>query len=185
VLGLDGFIKLTDFGLAKKTYGEKTWTVCGTPDYLAPEIILNEGHDHAVDYWALGILIYEMMSGKSPFHDKSELNRYKRIVSGRFVAPDTFNPHLVDLIEALLEKNQTLRLGRIHGGARRVMSHEWFGSSFDWDALIEKAMIPPCFEENNDTCKSTTRNNEKDNKKRFPIKLTNWLEKPKTWLLQG
>jgi serine/threonine protein kinase len=59
-----GYVKLVDFGLAKQLLSGKTWTLCGTPDYLAPEIILNEGHDLAVDYWALGVLIFEMVVGK-------------------------------------------------------------------------------------------------------------------------
>lgn len=61
-----GYVKLVDFGLAKQLLSGKTWTLCGTPDYLAPEIILNEGHDLAVDYWALGVLIFEMVVGKLP-----------------------------------------------------------------------------------------------------------------------
>ena len=68
VMDSKGYVKLVDFGLAKQLLSGKTWTLCGTPDYLAPEIILNEGHDLAVDYWALGVLIFEMVVGAPPFY---------------------------------------------------------------------------------------------------------------------
>ena len=71
VLDNRGYVKLVDLGLAKVVPG-KTWTLCGTPDYLAPEVILNEGHDKAVDYWALGCLVYEMIHGGAPFVSLSD-----------------------------------------------------------------------------------------------------------------
>ena len=74
-----GYIKLVDFGLAKVLTSGKTWTLCGTPDYLAPEIILNEGHDLAVDYWALGILIFEMVVGIPPFYAEDPMEVYEKV----------------------------------------------------------------------------------------------------------
>ena len=64
-----GYVKLTDFGFAKKLLpaGRKTWTFCGTPEYVAPEIILNKGHDYAADYWSLGVLMFELLTGSPPF----------------------------------------------------------------------------------------------------------------------
>lgn len=79
----DGHIKLTDFGFAKKIE-DKSYTLCGTPEYLAPEIILGQGHNWGVDWWALGVLIYEMLSGYPPFYDSTPFNIYKKIALGYF-----------------------------------------------------------------------------------------------------
>ena len=90
-------LKVTDFGLAKKLEGGKTWTLCGTPDYLAPEVILNEGHDWAVDYWALGVLIYEMTAGTPPFYAEDPMEVYEKILSGHVSIPTTFSRGLGEL----------------------------------------------------------------------------------------
>ncbi len=72
-------MKLADFGFAK-VVKNKTYTICGTPDYIAPEILTNAGHDAAVDWWSLGVLIYEMMTGITPFYDDNPMNIYKKII---------------------------------------------------------------------------------------------------------
>ena len=92
-----GFIKIVDFGFAKKIEG-KTFTFLGTPDYFAPEIICNEGHDFGVDYWALGVLIFEMVDGNPPFSSDSELEMYQNIMSGRINFPSDFSTELKNLI---------------------------------------------------------------------------------------
>jgi serine/threonine protein kinase len=71
ILDSNGFVKLVDFGFAKKLQGRKTWTFCGTPEYVAPEIILNKGHDISADYWSLGVLMFELLTGTPPFTGKS------------------------------------------------------------------------------------------------------------------
>lgn len=86
---LQGFLKVIDFGLAKTVEG-RTWTLCGTPDYLAPEIILNKGHDKAVDYWALGILIYELIAGYVPFYAEDPMQVYHLALSGNIHYPKSF-----------------------------------------------------------------------------------------------
>jgi len=85
-----GYLKLTDFGFAKvcKT---KTFTLCGTPEYLAPEILLNKGHGKPVDWWALWILIYEMISGMDPFSDDDPMNIYQKILAGDVKFPKGFD----------------------------------------------------------------------------------------------
>jgi serine/threonine protein kinase len=71
LIDVNGYLKITDFGFAKKlSPGSKTYTLCGTPEYLAPEVILQQGHNSAADWWTLGILIYELVAGMPPFYDK-------------------------------------------------------------------------------------------------------------------
>ena len=78
----NGYLKLADFGFAKKCK-DKTYTLCGTPEYLAPEIILNKGHGKAVDWWATGILLYELLVGCDPFTDEEPMNLYKNIIENK------------------------------------------------------------------------------------------------------
>lgn len=80
-----GYIKLADFGMATKMVGTKTFTYCGTPEYIAPEIVLNSGHDYGVDYWALGILLFEMKYGHTPFRAKDTFQTYQNIVNKKVV----------------------------------------------------------------------------------------------------
>ena len=82
----DGHMKITDFGFAKQI-NDKTFTLCGTPEYLAPEIIMSVGHNHGVDWWALGILIFEMLAGYPPFYDQNPYEVYRRITVGFFDFP--------------------------------------------------------------------------------------------------
>lgn len=134
VMDTTGYIKLVDFGLAKQLLSGKTWTLCGTPDYLAPEIILNEGHDLAVDYWALGVLIFEMVVGAPPFYAEDPMEVYEKILSGNPAFPTFFTRNLSDLIKKLLRSQQAKRLGNTRGGTAAVVKHKWF-SSFDWAGL--------------------------------------------------
>ena len=83
LLDSDGYVKLCDFGFAKKIgHGKKTWTFCGTPEYVAPEIILNKGHDLSADYWSLGILMFELLTGAPPFSGADPMQTYNLILRG-------------------------------------------------------------------------------------------------------
>ena len=142
VMDVNGYVKLVDFGLAKQLFSGKTWTLCGTPDYLAPEIILNEGHDMAVDYWALGVLIYEMVSGAPPFYAEDPMEVYEKILGGNLLMPTYFSRNLADLVKKLLRSQQAKRLGNTRGSTAAVIKHKWF-SSFDWAGLETGEMKAP------------------------------------------
>lgn len=142
VMDTKGYVKLVDFGLAKQLLSGKTWTLCGTPDYLAPEIILNEGHDLAVDYWALGVLIFEMVVGAPPFYAEDPMEVYEKILGGNPAMPTFFTRNLSDLIKKLLRSQQGKRLGNTRGGTAAVIKHKWF-SSFDWTGLETAEMKAP------------------------------------------
>jgi len=141
VLDSAGYVKIIDFGFSKQIKG-KTYTVCGTPDYMAPELFLMEGHDKGVDYWAFGVFIYEMVSGDTPFDGATPLEMTKQIVEGRVDNSRYFSSCIFDLIKKLLVKKQSKRLGCIYGGAVTVMTHEWF-SGFNWDGLTKMELDVP------------------------------------------
>ncbi|GAB9471846.1 Myosin-like protein [Globisporangium polare] len=141
LLDNEGFMKLADFGLAKLVT-DRTWTLCGTPDYLAPEIILNKGHDKAVDYWALGILIYELIAGSAPFFAQDPMQVYALIIQGNVKFPVYFSRACTDLILKLLCQNPARRLGNMKHGIKDIINHKWF-AGFPWDGLIAKTIKPP------------------------------------------
>lgn len=87
-----GYLKLTDFGFAKYCEG-RTYTLCGTPEYLAPEMLLNKGHGKPVDWWTLGILLYEMLAGIDPFSDDDPMNIYQKILKGKISFPKDFDKY--------------------------------------------------------------------------------------------
>ena len=100
----DGALKLTDFGFAKKIK-YRSWTLCGTPEYLAPEIILEKGHGKAVDWWAFGVLFYEMLNGTSPFEAEDHLATYRKVLEGRVSYPQDMDADAADLIGRRLHKH--------------------------------------------------------------------------------
>ncbi|CAG2121403.1 unnamed protein product, partial [Medioppia subpectinata] len=146
LLDQTGYLKITDFGFSKLLCaGEKTWTFCGTPEYVAPEIILNKGHDQAVDFWSIGILLYELLTGMPPFTSPDPLKTYNIILRG-FDAigfeEAIFSKNCVNLIRRLCKENPSERIGVQKNGYSELKSHKWF-SGFDWDQLIRRAIKPP------------------------------------------
>ncbi|KAH8282934.1 hypothetical protein KR054_010992 [Drosophila jambulina] len=140
-----GYVKIVDFGFAKQIgTSAKTWTFCGTPEYVAPEIILNKGHDRAVDYWALGILIHELLNGTPPFSAPDPMQTYNLILKG--IDMINFPKHMsrwaVQLIKRLCRDVPSERLGYQTGGIQDIKKHKWF-LGFDWDGLTSQLLIPP------------------------------------------
>lgn len=142
LLDKQGYIKITDFGFAKHIGATRTWTLCGTPDYLAPEIINGKGHGKAVDWWTLGILIYEMLASYPPFYDENPLETYNRIVVGEITFPVHFSRSSISIIKGLLKHRPTDRLGAVNGGASKIIKHSWF-KRFNWDKFKARKMTAP------------------------------------------
>lgn len=137
-----GNIKIADFGFAKIIPDNRTWTLCGTPEYLAPEIILSRGHGRPVDWWALGVLIYEMAAGYPPYYDETPYQIYEKILAGQLEFPEHFDEALRDLLRGLLNPDPVRRLGCGVGGAGDVQAHAWF-RGVDWDALQQRQVPAP------------------------------------------
>ena len=138
-----GYAILIDFGFCKKISG-KTYTTCGTPLYLAPEVILNRGHSWSVDYWSLGIMIYEMLVGKTPFyeHGMNKAELFQNIVRGKVPPPVNVSPEVLSLLSGLLRRDPAKRLGSLIGNENDIIDHPWF-SDIDRDRLFLKELDAP------------------------------------------
>ncbi|KAI9670997.1 MAG: camp-dependent protein kinase catalytic subunit [Alyxoria varia] len=142
LLDRHGHLKITDFGFAKEV-PDITWTLCGTPDYLAPEVVQSKGYNKSVDWWSLGILIYEMLCGFTPFWDSgSPMKIYENILKGRVKYPPYIHPDAQDLLQKLITPDLSKRLGNLVGGSKDVMEHQWF-AEVTWERLGKKDIEPP------------------------------------------
>jgi len=143
VMDENGYVKVTDFGFAK-VVPKKTYTLCGTPDYLAPEIVTGQGHGKGVDWWCLGVLIYELLSSFPPFFDDEPMGTYRKIIQGKFKFPKYFSVDARDIIARLLRTKPTKRLAVLKGGADNIRKHIWYSQvKFQWDDLREGLLPPP------------------------------------------
>ncbi|XP_062898273.1 cGMP-dependent protein kinase 2 [Mobula hypostoma] len=126
MLDTEGYIKLVDFGFAKKIgRGQKTWTFCGTAEYVAPEIILNKGHDFGVDFWSLGILVFELLTGSPPFSGYDQMMTYNLILKGveKMDFPKKITRRPEDMIRRLCKQNPYERLGNLKNGINDIKKH--------------------------------------------------------------
>ncbi len=129
----DGHICLADFGLAKELNpgNSDTKTMCGTPEYLAPEVLSGKRHNQAIDWWAYGCLVYELMTGVTPFHSKTMEELIKKVERGKVRFPPYMSSTLQDLILKLLNANPRTRLGCGEREVEELKEHPWF-SDIDW-----------------------------------------------------
>lgn len=141
----DGYVKVADFGFAKRLLpGEKTYTLCGTPEYMAPELFRQSGHGKGVDWWALGVLVYEMVVGAPPFYspDGDGAEQMQRILKAKYSFPSGLSAPCKDLVRRLLHVNPTRRLGCLRDGAADVAKHQWF-ERVEWAAVAERRAQAP------------------------------------------
>lgn len=136
-------MKLSDFGFIKRLKsGERTYTLCGTPEYLAPEIILNKGHGKAVDWYTLGMFIYEMMVGRCPFMHEDPYEIFKMILNEKIRFPRDFDKKAKSLIRHLTDHDLSRRYGNLRNGSEDVKNHRFFNET-NFFSIVHMAVDPP------------------------------------------
>ncbi|XP_053417456.1 ribosomal protein S6 kinase beta-2 isoform X4 [Nycticebus coucang] len=144
MLSSQGHIKLTDFGLCKESIheGAVTHTFCGTIEYMAPEILMRSGHNRAVDWWSLGALMYDMLTGSPPFTAENRKKTMDKIIKGKLALPPYLTPDARDLVKKFLKRNPSQRIGGGPGDAADVQKHPFF-RHLNWDDLLAHRVDPP------------------------------------------
>lgn len=142
LLGADGHIILTDFGLAKQFDDTTRYnSLCGTIEYMAPEIILGKGHNKAADWWSVGILLCEMLTGKLPFSGGNRYKLQQKIIKDKIKLPPFLSSEAHSLIKGLLQKDPSKRLGSGPHGEDEIKNHKWF-KCINWKKLENKEIQP-------------------------------------------
>uniref|UniRef100_A0AAG5CT25 non-specific serine/threonine protein kinase n=1 Tax=Anopheles atroparvus TaxID=41427 RepID=A0AAG5CT25_ANOAO len=143
LLDQDGHIALTDFGLSKQPLdGSKTYSFCGTVEYMAPEVVNRKGHTFAADWWSFGVLMFEMLTGNLPFHGSNRNDTMNQILKTKLGMPENLSPEAQSLLRALFKRNPLNRLGAGPNGIDDIKRHEFF-ANVDWDAFERKEVRPP------------------------------------------
>ncbi|XP_023647640.1 serine/threonine-protein kinase N1 isoform X1 [Paramormyrops kingsleyae] len=144
LLDMEGYVKIADFGLCKEGmgYGDRTSTFCGTPEFLAPEVLTDTSYTRAVDWWGLGVLVYEMLVGESPFPGDDEEEVFDSIVNDEVRYPRFLSTEAISLMRRLLRRNPDRRLGSSEKDAEDVKKQPFF-KGLDWEALLKRRLPPP------------------------------------------
>lgn len=144
LLDARGFVKIADFGLCKEGmgFGDRTSTFCGTPEFLAPEVLTDPSYTRAVDWWGLGVLIFEMLVGECPFPGDNEEEVFDSIVNEEVRYPQFLSSETISIIRKLLRKCPERRLGAGVGDAEEIKIQPFF-KDIDWDALFARTLKPP------------------------------------------
>ncbi|XP_030647332.1 serine/threonine-protein kinase N2 [Chanos chanos] len=144
LLDTEGYVKIADFGLCKEGMGfrDRTSTFCGTPEFLAPEVLTETSYTRAVDWWGLGVLIFEMLVGESPFPGDDEEEVFDSIVNDEVRYPRFLSTEAISIMRRLLRRNPERRLGAGEKDAEEVKKHPFF-RTVDWNALLAKKVKPP------------------------------------------
>lgn len=145
LLDMTGHVKLADFGLSRggiSAPDHGATSMCGTYEYLAPEVIQRSGHGKAVDWWALGMVIFEMLTGLPPWFTKDQQKLFASIVSSELVVPGTVSSRASSLIKGLLRKKPLERMGSLCG-AVDIEEHPWFANSLNWKTVEQRGLSPP------------------------------------------
>uniref|UniRef100_A0A4W3KHW8 protein kinase C n=1 Tax=Callorhinchus milii TaxID=7868 RepID=A0A4W3KHW8_CALMI len=144
LLDIDGYVKIADFGLCKEGmgFGDRTSTFCGTPEFLAPEVLTDTSYTRAVDWWGLGVLIYEMLVGESPFPGDDEEEVFDSIVNDEVRYPRFLSTEAIAVMRRLLRRNPERRLGSSERDAEEVKKQPFF-REIDWEGLLSKKVKPP------------------------------------------
>uniref|UniRef100_A0A8C7YMH7 non-specific serine/threonine protein kinase n=1 Tax=Oryzias sinensis TaxID=183150 RepID=A0A8C7YMH7_9TELE len=144
MLDKDGHIKITDFGLCKEgiTPDATMKTFCGTPEYLAPEVLEDNDYGRAVDWWGLGVVMYEMMCGRLPFYNQDHERLFELILMEEIRFPRNLSPEAKSLLAGLLKKDPKQRLGGGPNDAKEVMNHRFF-ININWQDVVQKKLTPP------------------------------------------
>ncbi|KAI5173032.1 protein kinase X [Nematocida sp. LUAm3] len=136
-----GHVKLADFGFSKRLFDSLTWTLCGTPEYLAPEIIMNAGHSFEVDFWSLGVILYEMVIGIPPFYHENQVELCRQIISTKLGFPPYIDSVTRDIIQKLLTTDRRKRFG-YKTGAKMIFKHAFF-REISWTKVQQRLYTPP------------------------------------------
>jgi serine/threonine protein kinase len=136
-----GHIKVVDFGFAKHIL-KRTTSFCGTPEYIAPEMILRLPYDYSVDIWSLGVLIHEMLTGSPPYTGRNPKEVYRKILYGKLDLPTSLDPAARDLLKRLLQPTANERLACGKKALDELKRHKWF-KGLDWERLKRRDVAPP------------------------------------------